>query len=113
MKPEAPLHWHDTQNVTKTLQRVYKILRGNVSYGSLTAGDVGQNVDGYPVTLTTPVAPNTEFAVNHGLNRIPVGFHIMNKLASVDVYKSTTPWTKSTIYLKATVALVSVTLFIF
>lgn len=113
MKPEAALSWHEPRRVVRNLQSMYKVLRGNVSYGTLDPGDVGQNIDGYPATATTPVAINTEFAVKHGLNRVPVGFHVVNKNGSVDVYKSTTPWTAKTIYLKATTASINITLFIF
>lgn len=113
MKPEAVFQWHDKEAVIKSLQRTYKILRRNVSYGSLTVGDQNQNMDGYPATVLTPGVANTEFAVSHGLNRIPVGFHVMNKDGATDVYKSTTAWTTKQIFLKATGTNIHLTLFIF
>ena len=113
MKPEAPLQWHDPKHVTKSLQRVYRILRRNVSYGSLKPGDDNQNMDGYPASAQTPGVANTEFAVNHGLNRVPVGFHVMNKDGATDVYKSTTPWNKQQVFLKATGIGINLSLFIF
>jgi hypothetical protein len=114
VRPEQPLHFHDPANVVKTLDRMYRIFRGNVSYGNLNHSDEGRNIDGWPVVgVITPGAINTEFAVTHGLGRIPVGFHVVNKNKSVDIYQSTTPWTKTTIYLKASVITATVTLFIF
>jgi hypothetical protein len=114
MRPEAPLQWHDQAVVTKTLQRVYKILRGNISYGSLTVGDKNQNLDGYPVKNFAIVAAiNTEFAVSHGLNRVPVGFHVVTKSGAGDVYQSTTAWTSTQIFLKCTTTGINVSLFIF
>lgn len=113
MKPEAPLQWHDEKHVTKTLQRIYKVLRRNVSYGSLTVGDEGQNLDGYPAKITIVAAIGTQFAVNHGLNRVPVGFHVVRSTGPVHVYDSGTAWTPTQIFCKADATAVTVTLFIF
>lgn len=114
MRPEQPFHFHDPSNVTKTLQKMYKIFRGNVSYGNLTSTDEGRNVDGWPVTgVVTPGVADTTFSVTHGLGRIPVGFHVMSKNKAVDVYESGTAWTNTTISLKASVATATVKLFIF
>jgi hypothetical protein len=113
VKPEAPLQWHSSEHVTKSLQRMYKVLRGNVSYGNLNVNDTARNVDGYPVKVTTPGVANTEFPVSHGLNRIPVGFHVMTKNGATDVYQGVTAWTKTQIFLKATGIGINVTLFVF
>lgn len=113
MKPESPLHYHEPENVTRTLEKMYKILRGNISYGNLTPVDTARNVDGYPATAITPGVANTEFSVAHGLNRVPVGFHVVTKNGACDVYQSTTAWTNKLIYLKATVININIKLFIF
>lgn len=114
MKSEKVFSWHDPANVVKTLERVHKILRGNVSYGNLTITDEGRNVDGWPVTgVVTPAVADTTFSVTHGLGRIPVGFHVMSKNKAVDVYESGVAWTNTTISLKASVATATVKLFIF
>lgn len=113
MKPESPLQWHEPTHVVKSLQRVYKVLRGNVSYGSLAVDDDGRNIDGYPATATTPGVANTEFIVAHGLNRNPVGFHLMTKNGATDVYQSrATLGDSSNVYLKATGINIAITLFI-
>jgi hypothetical protein len=113
MKPQAPLPHHEEFDITRVLQRTYKILRGNISYGNLDPTDSGRNIDIYPAKATTPGVINTEFSVAHGLNRIPVGFHVVNKSGVVDLYQSTTPWTTTKIYLKASVININVTLLIF
>lgn len=114
MKPEAPLQWHDTNHVTKTLQRVYKILRGNISFGStFDPADKSRNIDAYPATAKTPAVAATEFAIIHGLNRVPIGFHLVSKDGQTDVWNSTTPWTTSTIFLKASGLNVNITVLIF
>lgn len=113
MKPESPLQWHSPEHVVKSIQRTYKILRGNVSYGNLTNGDTSRNIDGFSVITTTPLVANTQFAVSHGLNRVPVGFHLMRKNGITDVYDSGTAWTDKQIFLKATGTGINITLFIF
>lgn len=113
MKPQNPLPYHETSDVTKVLQKVHKVLSGNVSYGNLNPLDKGRNIDIYPATATTPGVVNTQFAVNHGLNRIPVGFHVVNKNGAVDVYDSGTAWTKSQIFLKANAINIIIKILIF
>lgn len=114
MRPEQPFHFHDPENVTKTLQRTYRILRGNVSYGSLVPKDDSRNIDGWPVTgVVTPAVADTAFSVTHGLRRVPVGFHVLSKNKAVDIYESGVAWTTTTISLKASVASATIKLFIF
>lgn len=113
MKVEKVLPFPDPKNTHRVLERVHKVLSGNISYGTLSPVDKGRNIDVFPATATTPGVINTEFAVSHGLNRIPVGFHLINKSGSVDVYQSTTAWTKNKIFLKATVININITLLIF
>ena len=56
---------------------------------------------------------NTEFVVAHNLNRVPIGYHVINKSIFSDFQVGTTPWDKKNIYLKASVAHVNVTFFVF
>jgi hypothetical protein len=70
-------------------------------------------VDGFPAIATTPAIAGTEFSVSHGLNRVPVGFHVVNKNGATDVFKGVTAWSSTKIFLKATGSGVSITLFIF
>ena len=55
-------------------------------------------------SVTAPVTPGDEFAVEHGLGFEPIGFLVISKDRACDVYLSATAATKDIIYLKATVA---------
>lgn len=95
-----------------------KLYTSGISYGQKTDNtDYGQNIDGFWATIICPGTPDTEFAVPLGNKfqspRIPIGFHVVNKNASCDIYASSTVWTSTNIYLKSTVASVTITLFIF
>lgn len=92
---------------------VYKLTRKNISYGNGQADDVGQNISGAWVDATTPGTANTNFTVTHNLNRIPLGFHVMSKNASTDVYVGSTPATTTEMTFKATGTSVAIRLFIF
>jgi len=90
-------------------EHLYKMLRGGLSYGDGTNSD---NIAGQWAAVTSPGAANTEFAVAHGLRKVPTGFHVLKKNAACDVYAGTTAWTSTHIYLKATGTTVALTLFI-
>ena len=64
------------------------------------------------LNVTTSTA-NTEFAVDHGLGAIPNGYIVIGQDKAGDVYNSTTAWTTSTIYLKASVATMTLRLIVF
>jgi hypothetical protein len=113
MKPEYPSTVFTPEGTTRLFKKWYQVLRSGVSYGNLVAGDTGQNIDGYPTTITITATINTTFAVPHKLGRVPVGYHVVSKNKSVDIYNSATPWTDMNIYLEAPVTNVVVTLFIF
>lgn len=115
MKIRQPFRHLNNQH--EVLDDLYKATRGNLSFGTgpgnlINKNDQSQNIAGAWALVTAPATPNTEFAVNHNLGVIPTGFDVKNKSASCDVYASTTAWTKTQIFLKATVASVSLTLFV-
>lgn len=65
------------------------------------------------VTVTTPSSANTEFTVTcTSLNRIPSAYFVIKKDKAVDVYTSTTTWTKNNLYLKATVGTAVITILV-
>lgn len=79
-----------------------RVLAGNVSFGTtMTNSEPGSNVQNSKATGTTPAAANTEFAVNHILGRVPITFFHHTDNGGV-IYKSTTAWTKTQIFLKCT-----------
>ena len=110
MKPELPRMDDHPEKKHDTILKIYKVLRGNVSFGDGTNND---NVDCQWVKGTTPGAANTEFNLTHKLGRIPVGFHITTKNGACDVYQSTTAWTNTKIYLKANGTTINITLLVY
>lgn len=111
MRPELPQRgikdWHNL------LDKWHKVLRGNISYGNMTVGDIGRNIDGYPTAAVSAGVINTDFPVAHGLNRVPVGYHVVRAGAAVKIYDGVTAWTKTTLYLRADTINVHFTVFIF
>jgi hypothetical protein len=63
-----------------------------------------RNLDVSKAQGTTPGTANTEFAVPHILNRIPITIVGQDGNNGGLLYRSTTPWTKTTAYLKCTTA---------
>jgi hypothetical protein len=117
MKPPRTLGLASAQPSWVALQRhleqVSKVLT-NISFGVTTSNtDPSINMAVYKATGTTPVTPNTEFAVAHNLTHIPIGFLIASTTPAGHIYKSTTAWTAATpsalgnIYLKSDTASVT------
>jgi hypothetical protein len=81
------------------------VLNGNVSYGStMSNADNDINVNCWKATGTTPGAANTDFTINHALNRVP------NTIVGQDtnngglLYRGSAAWTKTTVTLRCTTA---------
>lgn len=89
-------------------QQMGKVLSGNVSFGASTNNvDQDINIDCFKATGTAPGTANTEFSIAHQLGRIPIGFIVASVDQAAIIYKSTTAWTSSHIYLKCNVASVN------
>lgn len=108
------------ERVRYILDIMAKMLAGNISYGAVKGSDptanqqVDQNIEGWKAFVTSPFTPNTEFAVPHGLGRVPIGFHVFQRSNQGVVYNSTgTPWNSSNIYLMETQGSNGLQLFIF
>jgi len=110
-------HLGDSNNLEKVLHDTYKVLRGNISYGGNTQNGLKpDNIDGSFGSTTDTGLADTLFSVTHNLNRIPIGFHVINQDKAGSFYgtpTSLTDWTTTTIYLKCNVAHVAATFFIF
>jgi hypothetical protein len=109
MQPPKTLSLTPTQGQFEySVQQIGKILAGNVSFGASTNNtDQDINMDCFKATGTTPGTANTEFSISHQLGRIPVGFLVASVDQAAIIYKSTTAWTSSHIYLKCNVASVN------
>lgn len=85
------------------------ILSGNLGFGDGVDVD---NIRGMWHTYTTNSTPDTEDAIAHNLGVVPVGVLEMKKPASGYLYRGSSAWTTTNIYMKCTAASQSVTLFI-
>lgn len=65
------------------------------------------------VDVTSHATPNSEFSVEHGLAYVPSGRIIIDQDKAGSVYKGTTAWDESKIYLKCDIASVALRLMIF
>jgi len=70
-------------------------------------------VNSQSVSITDTGTVNTNFTVNHNLNRIPVGYIVSKINKAGVVYTGSTTWTDKAIYLKCSVANCSVTVVVF
>jgi hypothetical protein len=77
------------------------LINGNITFGD---GTIIDNINGTWFNITAPVAPNTDFTLNHNLNRIPAGYLVMEKDRACDVYTGSVAPTTTQITLRATVA---------
>ena len=92
-------------NLTNWTTKIARALSRNITSGATMSNqDDDINTDTWKAQGTTPGAANTEFAVKHGLGRVPNGFRVWSVNAAAIIYQSTTPWTATTIYLKCNVA---------
>lgn len=92
-------------------EQLYKMFQRNVSYGSrIDAED--QNIYGKMVSIPDTGPANTEFVVEHNLGQVPNFYDVKSKNKAGDIYISTTAWTTTKAYFKASVANMSIVLFI-
>lgn len=74
---------------------------------------VSSALDGNRFVDVTTAGADTEFAVKHGLGRVPVGYIPIGQNKAGGFYNSTTAWTAESIYLKCDVATMTVRLLVF
>lgn len=122
--PTPTIEQHDL-NVSVT-----KVLAGNVSPGNGLTFDT----NGQPLTYSTDnqsgillrigavgnphgapfawVASNTDLTIQHNLNKVPYGFHLVSKNKACDVFQGSILPTKMNITLQCTDATADVTVFV-
>lgn len=99
---------------------VHKTLRGNISKGSgITFDTAGQatlfqqdNTDEVMIRVGSTTNPNVlsnrwyatnaDVLIVHALGRIPIGYYIVRKSITCDVYDGAAEWTTQTITLRIT-----------
>lgn len=65
---------------------------------------IDDNMDVSRETIVTHATPGVEFAVTHGLGKIPVGYIVYGQEAAGSLYDGTTTNTNATLYLKSDVS---------
>lgn len=97
------------QMLKNVYQNLVGVINGQVGFGDGTNLD---NINGSWVNAVTPVAPNTDFTINHNMQRIPSGYWVMQKDRAVDIYTGSIAATSTQLTLRATVASAAIRLFI-
>lgn len=64
-------------------------------------------------SVTTHAVAGTETAVAHTLGRIPTDFLVGSQDKAGTIYKGTTAWTATTIYIRGSVASITANIYIF
>jgi hypothetical protein len=94
----------DPLNHTRWIERLAKVLNRQTSFGAtMNNTDRDINLDIWKAHGTTPGA-NTEFAITHSLGRVPLTIVGQDTNNGGLLYRSTTPWTKTQVFLKCTTA---------
>jgi PKD repeat protein len=97
----------------KALENHTRILSGNVAFG-VDNTDQSKNMAGWHANgIITPATPDTDFAVPISLGYLPTSYQIKNISANANIYTGATPWTEQNIFLRCSVASVTVSLFIY
>jgi len=98
-------------NIAEHLRDLKKLSMGNVSFGVTNDNkSADRNIDCSKASGVSAGA-NVEFAVTHTLGRIPLTFFGHTDNGGV-LYKSSTAWTKTQIFLKSTVGAANYQVFI-
>ena len=92
---------HTMDGHLRALRDIKQALLGRLTFG--------ENIQGSVVTVVTPGAANTDFTVNHGLERIPVSFFFHSDIAT-NIYKGSVAWTSKTVTLRSSAATATITL---
>src|SRR6266436_6069231 len=110
---EVKLEQKSLSSFVQMIRTVYQnfvvAFNGQIGFGDGTNLD---NINGSWINVVAPVAPNTDFTVNHNLGRLPVGDWIMQKDRATDVYTGSVAATATQLTLRATVASAVLRIFI-
>lgn len=109
-----PTRW--AREVDNDLKNIVLALQGRIRFGPNNSTiNKGENVLGQFITYTTNGTKDTEDTIAHNLGSIPIGYIVVSKDKAGDIYQRAstgTAWSSSNIYLKCSVASVTVSLFL-
>lgn len=105
------------EDVYKATTDILQGLNKGISYGDGTPGNVSetQNIDGWHSgPVVTPAVANTQFTVNHGLGRLPIGYHLIFGDQNGFLWAANTgAWSATQVFFKFTAGVTTIKVFLF
>lgn len=101
--------------IDEDIQNLVTLSQSRIRFGIPTSGRNGENISGQFIQYTSNAIINTEDTIAHTIGSIPVGYLILWQDKAGSFYQSPTSgtdWTNSAIYLKCSVASITVLLFL-
>jgi hypothetical protein len=107
MRPQSTAlgNIRDPKNLSRWTERLARVLSRNVSFGATmknTESDI--NLDIWKASGVSPGAANTNFTINHSLNRIPITIVGQDTDNGGVLYRGSVAWTKTQVTLKCSTA---------
>lgn len=106
-EPNFPALFTEEKQVSPTFRKLITVL-AQWSFNLKGILDRGisftDNIDAVDIEFTSSATPDAENTVTHTLGKVPTGFIVYDINKGAVVYKGTTSWTKTTIYLKVNTA---------
>jgi hypothetical protein len=91
--------------MNSNITEIYRKVNGHLSLGDGSQSSLTGNVYGQWIEFTTPSAPDTEFAVDHGLSFTPFARFVARQDAAGHLYDSNIfGWGPTTVYFKCDTA---------
>ena len=92
-------------DITRWSERLARVLNGNVNYGStMSNADKDKNMNCWKATGVTPGVANTDFTIQHSLERIPLTINGQDGNNGGVLYRGSVAWSKASVTLRCTTA---------
>lgn len=104
-KPEKEFEKHLEEELTNYSLELSKVLNSGLKFAD--------NFNMQIKSVTTDGSAGTETAVAHTLKRVPSDFLVGSQDKAGTIYKGTTAWTATNIYIRGSVASISANIYIF
>lgn len=85
----------------------------SATLGSITTGDTAGGLNGKIHNVTDSGTATVEFTIAHGLGRVPVGYIVISINKNTTVYRGTTAWNSTNIYLACSASNVNLWVLVF
>ena len=116
-EPNYPAIFTESYNTLRQFDKNLVTVLGELSLNLKAILDHGisisDNVDWVSISFTSSSTPDAENTIAHALGKIPEGFILYDIDKGAVVYRGTTSWTKTQIYLKVNTANVAIKAWIF